>query len=486
LLARIGQEKGWLNNSRLASSDTSRLIHVYNGGMMATAPLLKVQSTHAALISRLMLVALLGLCMLAGCLETPTEKTEKATADSKAEITFVTWKPNLPEIWQEVLRRFHDEHPHIKVHRQIGPHSSTAFHDLLTQKLKNRSAEVDVFLMDVIWPPEFASAGWALALDDRFTREERDEFFPAGIEANTWEGKVYGVPFNIDTGMLFYRRDLLEARGWKPPETWPQLVRQAKAVMAEEKRAGRYFQGYSGQFKQYEGLICDMLEFVLSAGGQIIDPDTGSCLLAEPAALQAVRFVRDEIMGRVAPRGSLMYQEPESLALFVQDRALFLRSWPYAWAVSNDPRKSKVAGKVGIAPLPHFTGNRSHATLGGWQVGISAYSRQPDAAWEFAKFITSRPVQIMFALNGGRAPTRMDLYHDPQVLKAQPHFAAMRESFAGAAPRPRSPLYPALSRLLQVYFSRALSDPKADLKSMAKSTCRQIEGLVALTREAER
>ncbi len=434
----------------------------------------------------LALAALLMLCWLAGC----GEKRQKESAESKTDgdtvITFVTWKPNLPEVWQEVLRRFQAQHPGIQVRRQIGPHSSTAFHDLLTQKLKNRSAEVDVFLMDVIWPPEFASAGWALALDQRFSKQEQAQFFPAGIAANTFDGRIYGVPFNIDSGMLFYRRDLLEARGWEPPQTWPRLVEQAKALMAAERKAGRYFQGYSGQFKQYEGLVCDMLEFILSGGGQIIDPETGRCCLAEPAALEAVRFVRDEMIGRIAPRGALMYQEPESLALFVQGRALFLRSWPYAWALSNDPRKSKVAGKVGMAALPHFAGGHSHAALGGWQVGISAYSRQPDAAWAFAQFITSREVQKLFAIQGGRAPTRMDLYHDPQVLAAQPHLAAMRESFVGAVPRPRSPLYPALSRILQVYFSRALSDPKADLKALAASACRQIEELTALTREGAR
>jgi multiple sugar transport system substrate-binding protein len=441
----------------------------------------------ASAFIRISAVCLLAAIVLGLCLAPESGETAPG---GRTVITFVTWKPNLPGVWQEVLRCFHAAHPSIEVRRQIGPHSSTAFHDLLTQKLKNRSAEVDVFLMDVIWPPEFASAGWALALDERLTQEERGKFFPAGIAANTYGGKLYGVPFNIDTGMLFYRRDLLEARGWQPPGTWPELVRQAEAVMAEERKAGRYFQGYSGQFKQYEGLVCDMLEFILSGGGQIIDPATGRCLLAGPAALEAVRFVRDEIMGRIAPRGSLMYQEPESLALFVQGRALFLRSWPYAWAVSNDPRKSKIAGKVGIAPLPHFSGGRSRAALGGWQVGVSSYSREPDAAWAFAKFITSREVQKLFAIRGGRAPTRMDLYEDPEVLAAQPHLAAMRESFASAAPRPRSPLYPALSRLLQVYFSRALSehweDPNADLKALAQSTCRQIDELIALAKEAEK
>ena len=74
---------------------------------------------------------------------------------------FVTWKPNVPAAWDEILKVFEEEHPDIVVKRETGPHSSTAFHDMLTQKLKNKSTDVDVFLMDVIWPPEFAAAGWA-------------------------------------------------------------------------------------------------------------------------------------------------------------------------------------------------------------------------------------------------------------------------------------------------------------------------------------
>jgi len=424
----------------------------------------------------------LALCLACGDSSPPAGGADRA--DGRIVINFVTWKPNLPEVWREALAGFHASHPGLAVRRQIGPHSSTAFHDLLTQKLKNRSREVDVFLMDVVWPPEFASAGWAMPLDAYFPPRERAAFFPATMRANTFAGKVYGAPFNIDTGMLFYRRDLLAARGWRPPETWPQLVEQARAVMADETGAGRYFQGYAGQFKQYEGLVCDMLEFILSAGGRIMDPETGRCLLGEPQALEAVAFVRDQLMGRVAPRGSLMYQEPESLALFVQGRALFLRSWPYAWQVSNDPKKSKVAGKVGMAPLPHFPGGQGQAALGGWQMGISAYSRHPEAAWAFIKYVTSRPVQKLFAIKGGRAPTRRDLYEDPEVLAAQPHLAEMGRSFAQAAARPRTPLYPAVSRLLQVYFSRALSHPQADLPSLARSACRQIDELTALSREA--
>ncbi|NIR14406.1 MAG: extracellular solute-binding protein, partial [Desulfobacterales bacterium] len=170
-------------------------------------------------------------------------------------------------------------------------------------------------------------------------------------------------------------------------------------------RRGREIYGLSGQFKQYEGLVCDMMEFILSNNGYIIDPENGKPVIDSPKAVEAVHFVREKIIGHVAPRGVLTYQEPESLDLFVQGRAVFHRNWPYAWEVSNNPERSQIAGKVGIATLPHFPGGKSHATLGGWQLGISAYSRNKEAAWELVRFLSSERVQKISALKAGRAPT---------------------------------------------------------------------------------
>jgi len=158
--------------------------------------------------------------------------------DDTIHLRFVTWKPNQPGVWNKIIDIFHQENPDIKIEREIGPHSSTAFHDILTQKLKNKSSDVDVFFMDVIWPPEFAAAGWAMELDDMFTAEEQQAFLPGTILANTYEGKIYGVPLFIDSGMLFYRKDLLEDYGFTPPLTWEELVLQAERIVAGESRAG--------------------------------------------------------------------------------------------------------------------------------------------------------------------------------------------------------------------------------------------------------
>ena len=91
-------------------------------------------------------------------------------AEEPKTIVFLTWKPNQPEVWQRVIQRFHETHPEIRVQVQVGPHSSTEYHAIVTQRLKNKDASVDVFFMDVIWPPEFASAGWALDLTPKFSQ----------------------------------------------------------------------------------------------------------------------------------------------------------------------------------------------------------------------------------------------------------------------------------------------------------------------------
>ena len=402
-------------------------------------------------------------------------------AGEPVTLRFVSWKPDHPQVWEEALARFTREHPHITIVREIAPHSSTAYHDLLTQKLKNRDATVDLFFMDVIWVPEFAAAGWARPLDHRFPPADRRKFLSATIRAGTYHGRIYGIPSRIDGGMLYYRKDLLEAYGFSPPRRWAELVQQAQAIVGGESRRSPALRGYSGQFKQYEGLVCNMLEFIESNGGRMVDEHGVRGALATPASLQAVRFVRERVVGHIASRALLMYQEPESLATFIQGNAVFHRNWPYAWEVANDPRRSSIAGKVGVTSLPHFPNGESVSALGGWLYGISAYSEHPEEAWTFIRFLSSYGMQKYFALRAGIAPSRTALFSDADLLEQHPFFHEQFAVFEGASPRPRSALYPALSHVLQRYFSRALAFADLDLAAEAASADRQILDLLALT-----
>ncbi|MEJ2697518.1 MAG: ABC transporter substrate-binding protein [Candidatus Sulfobium sp.] len=425
--------------------------------------------------------ALIVCLILTLVLVTPACKKKEKTAGTTT-IRFVTWKPNQPAVWDGIIKAFEAENPGIRVERETGPHSSTGFHDLLTQKLKNKSPDVDVFFMDVIWPSEFAAAGWAMPLDSYFPKKEQGKFLNGTVIANTYKGHIYGVPVFIDSGMLYYRKDLLEKYGFKPPGTWEEMVSQAKKITAGEA-SNMKMDGFSGQFKQYEGLVCNMMEYILSNGGHIVDPDTGQPEIAAKPAVEAVRFVRDKIIGNVAPQGELTYEEPESLALFIQGKAVFHRNWPYAWEVSNDPARSRVAGKVGIAKLPHFPGGKSYSTLGGWQLAISSYSKNKEAAWTFIRFLTSRKIQKQLAVQAGFAPTRKALYGDADVLKANPQFRSMKDVFVTAYPRPRSPLYPAISNILQRYFSSAISDRDSNVEGEALRASKEMKKIISLAQE---
>lgn len=409
-----------------------------------------------------------------------TNSFGKNTDPNTAILHFVSWKPDHPQVWDDAIARFEQAYPSITIKREIAPHSSTAYHDLLAQKLKNRDQSMDVFFMDVIWPSEFAAAGWALPLEHHFTSSERRKFLGATIEAGTYQGHIYGVPSRIDSGILYYRKDLLEKYGFSPPITWDELVHQAQTIVEGERSRQPALRGYSGQFKQYEGLVCDMLEFVGSHNGSFLTEDGSQSTLASSNAMEAVKFVREQIIQQLATPAVLTYQEPESLAVFVQGKAVFHRNWPYAWGLSNDPRHSKIVGNVGVTTLPHFENGKNVSALGGWLYGISAYSQHPDEAWTFIEFMTSPEMQKYFALHASLAPSRKALYSDSEILEAHPQYKDLFQVFQTARPRPRTPIYPIVSHIWQRYFSRVLAFPETDILEEAKEADRQINQFLQL------
>ena len=442
------------------------------------------QSSCGAMLRRIGLVVLIMLtCSVdAARAESPPGAGVTNSKPTPVTLRFVSWKPDHPRVWDDALARFTATHPHITVVRELAPHSSTAYHDLLTQKLKNGDTTVDVFFMDVIWVPEFAAARWARPLEDKFLPTLQQAFLPATIEVARYDHHLYGVPSRIDAGLLYYRQDLLTQYGFTAPTTWDELVRQAETILAGERMASPTLQGYIAQFKQYEGLVCNMLEMIEAHGGSLLSPDATRSTLSTEPALDAIRFVRNRLIGRITPRAALTYQESESLTLFLQGHAIFHRNWPYAWELANNPARSTIAARVGVAPLPGTTAGRHAAALGGWLYGISAASQHPEEAWTLIEFLSGEAMQKRFAQEAGIAPSRAALFSDPDLLAASPQLPNHLAVLQSATPRPRSPLYPALSHQLQRYFSRVLAVDDLDLRQEASITDAHINRLLALTR----
>jgi trehalose/maltose transport system substrate-binding protein len=392
------------------------------------------------------------------------------------EITFASARFFGTSTMDKIVAAYNASQSKIKVNYQElpPPSSSTEVHQQLVQRLARRNGTPDVFTQDVIWIAEFAGAGWALPLDDYFDDAARKEYFPGLIAACTSGGKLTALPWFVDSGMLYYRKDLLDAAGLEVPKTWPELTDAAKKLTSD----GKAKFGFLWQGKQAEVLVCDLVEFIHSNNGAILGADGKTVQIADPPAVQAVQFMRDTFTTNgISPKDVLSWDEEPSRRPFTAGQAAFLRNWSYVYNVSQDPKGSQVVDKVGVAPLPSFEGGKSAAALGGYQYGVNANSKNQDAAVEFLRWMSSPETQLRFALEMGLAPTRPAVFDEEQLKAKNAFMAKLKDVFVGATPRPVTPKYPQVTLAIQSGVSRALAG--GDIAGGLAGVKQEIERAVA-------
>ncbi len=420
---------------------------------------------------RRLLLAGLAAPLVAGC--GPTPAGDARTLVFKHAKLFGD-----PTGLRALLDDFERAHPGLRVRDETLPSSSDAQHQFYAINLQARSAAFDVFAADVIWVAGFARAGWLADLGAILPPGEAARFFAGPVEAVTYRGRVHAVPWFVDAGLLYYRTDLLERHGFAPPRTWDALVATALAVTAREPE----LRGFVWQGKQYEGLVCNALEYLHSNNGHVLD--RGRATLDSPANREALAFMADLVhRHHVTPGSVTTATEEPTRHVFGQGRAVFMRNWPYAWTLYGDPA-SRVHGKVGVAPLPHFPGGESAATLGGWQLAVNAHSTQAQAAARLVAFLTSEPAQKRLALAYGFQPSRRTLYRDAELLARQPFLSSLEGVLDAARPRPVTPDYVKVSLVLQSAFSAAVSGLKAPGEALAGGQ-RALERVLAASRVRE-
>ncbi|MEN8182891.1 MAG: ABC transporter substrate-binding protein [Myxococcota bacterium] len=366
------------------------------------------------------------------------------------------------ELLARQLARFETAHPGIRVEQRSTPDAADQRHQLYVQWLNAGARDPDVLQLDVIWTPEFAAAGWILPLEE--LGAEPEDFLPATLEANRFEGRLYAIPWFADVGMLYWRSDLLD----EAPRSFDALGEAARAALD----AGRVSQGFVWQGARYEGLVTVFLEFLGGFGGRLLDP-SGRVVVDSPEALRALQAMRDSLETGVAPREVLGWQEEQVRFAFQSGRALFMRNWPYAVPLLEDPTHSQVAGRFSVAPMPAEPGGRPTASLGGAQLAINARSDAPEAAWQLVEFLTLPEQMVERARVAGQLPTRRSLYRGDSLEDALPvPVPEARRILEAATPRPVTPVYTELSAALQVPLHRALTGqltPRAALQQAAQA-----------------
>jgi trehalose/maltose transport system substrate-binding protein len=313
------------------------------------------------------------------------------------------------------------------------PNSSSDRLAFYQQMLAGGSADVDVYQIDVIWPAILANHFIDLK---PYAKGAEKDHFPTLIENNTVGGKLVAMPWFTDAGVLYYRKDLLEKYQVPVPSTWEDFTVEAKKIQDGERAAGNEkFWGFVFQGKAYEGLTCNALEWVDSFGGGTIIDNTGKVTINNPKAVKALETAAGWV-GSIAPEGVLNYSEEEARGVWQVGNAAFMRSWPYAWKLGN-AADSPIKDKIGVAPLPKGGADGKHSgTLGGWELAVSKYSKNPEAAASLVMYLTGPVEQKRRAIEGAYNPTIPSIYKDAEVQSTNPFTSSLYDTFTSAVARP--------------------------------------------------
>jgi multiple sugar transport system substrate-binding protein len=369
---------------------------------------------------------------------------------AKGEVTYCTGK-DTSGAQKESVKQFNAKFKSQGLSAKLleFPESADEQRNQFVQRQEAKSGECDIFYSDVIWTAEFASQNWLYDMTP-YTESRKDEFIPATFDTVNYDGKTWGVPKQSDAAFIYYDTSAVDT----PPATWQEVYDLA----AKDK--GIVYQGAA-----YEGLTCDFLEIAYAAGGSVLSEDGKKAEFDNPANLKALQFMVDGIKNGAAPKAVTTYMEEQARRSFEAGRATFMRNWPYAYAIG---KANKNAPKFEVMPFPEFEGGGKAGILGGHNIVISAYSKNPGGALALTDYLTSPDSIKRDATDFSLAPVLTSVYDDPDVQKALPFAAELKQAIAQAKSRPVSPVYTQISQAIYKNVNAALSgqtSPEEALKT---------------------
>ncbi|PZM11489.1 extracellular solute-binding protein [Rhizobium tubonense] len=360
---------------------------------------------------------------------------------------------------------FTKANPDIKVNLEFVPYEGLHDKTVLAQ---GSGGGYDVALFDVIWPAEYATNKVLVDVSGRVTDDMKKGVMPGAWTTVQYDSKYYGMPWILDTKYLFYNKDILQKAGIAtPPKTWDELAADAKII----KDKGLLATPIAWSWSQAEAAICDYATLVSAYGGKFLD--NGKPSFQTGGGLDALKYMVSSYSSGLTNPNSKEFLEEDVRKVFENGDAAFALNWTYMYNLANDPKESKVAGKVGVVPAPGVAGkSQLSAVNGSMGLGITATSKHQDEAWKYITFMTSQAVQNQYAKLS--LPIWATSYDDPAVTKDQEELiGAAKHSLAAMFPRPTTPKYQELSTALQQAIQEALlgqSSPEDALKTAAQNS----------------
>lgn len=361
--------------------------------------------------------------------------------------------PDKLGVMEEVIDAFEAKHPRIRINYVQLPDDTNDKFDVISGHLSMDGGAIDVLDADVTWPSIFVKSGWVASLDQYFSPSELEAYLNSAVDAATVNGKLYGIPYRIDSGVLFYRKDLLETYGHPVPTTFDELRSIAQDIQAKEP--GLY--GYAGSWRSFEGLTCNFLE-ILWSGGYDIDTGEMPYRLNTSGVEKTLTLMRNMIHeDDIVPETALTFSSGDLRTAFTEGQLLFMRDWPTGWRRLSEAEALK--DKIGVAPLPSLkAGHEAYGAFGGWMYMVAKDSRHPKEAVQWIKFLTTYENEKLMNLNYNYIPSRKALFQDEDVLNRMPFLEEMLPYFNASRSRPKVANYDELSLLLQSQIHLTLQD----------------------------
>jgi multiple sugar transport system substrate-binding protein len=331
-----------------------------------------------------------------------------------------------------------------RIETAILPRDADSQREQLVRRLAAKDASIDLMSLDPIYVPEFAQAGFLAPVPEDVGERVTEGVVQSAIEGATWEDELVAVPFWANTQLLWYRKSVAEAAGldMTRPVTWEQIV-----TAAQEQDVELGVQGIRA-----ESLTVWFNSLLESAGGSVIegnagDPDDLELGLDSEAGVAAAEVMKMVAGSGVAGAAFTTEDEAASAAEFEGESGGFMVNWPFIYAqavtgVEGGTIDQAVLDDYGWTLWPSVVeGEPSAPPLGGIDLGIGAYSENPEFAYEAAECITSDENQAYYMITEGNPASAAAVFDDPEVIEKFPMAGTIRQSLEQAAPRPQTAYY---------------------------------------------
>ena len=311
----------------------------------------------------------------------------------------------------------------------------------LVRRLAAKDSSIDIMTMDVVWTSEFAEAGWAKPFPAALQQKVKAETLGGPYDTGTYQGKLFAVPANSNTQLLWYRKSMVNG---SVPKTWDQLIDTASKM----SKGGRIeIQGAA-----YEGMMVWFNALVTSAGGSILKSPTQGSI--DASSEKAADIIAKLAASKAADPSLSSQKEDQNRIAFESGQAAFQVNYPYIWPSAAAATDKSLQKDIGWAPYPGvIAGKPARAPIGGFNFAVGGYSKHPKQAFDATLCLRNEKNQREAAAKGGLPPTIAKIYANAAFRKAYPFADLIRKQIESAGVRPKTPAYADLSLAIATTLS---------------------------------